>query len=103
MPLDTVKANPGLQPELRDDIEHIKQHVRKPYISPWTRLEKSATISLTHGLGDFPFAVDVLQATDAQGTGAATASDVTITRTATVVTVAETGGTNSTFIRVRAL
>jgi hypothetical protein len=100
MPIDTVRAHPDLQGSVHDDLNEIKQHTFKRYASPWTRIDAAASVSFQHGLRDFPHVAQVLEATDAQGSSAAEASSVTVTKTVTVVTVAN-GGT-ARFFRVRA-
>lgn len=100
MSIDTVSGHPGIHPALHDDLKEMKQHGFKKYVSPWTRIDASASVSFQHGLFDFPHVADVLEATDVQGASAAAASSVTVTKTSTVVTVAN-GGT-ARFFRVRA-
>lgn len=100
MPLDTTRGHPGLSPDLHDEIQELKQQGFKRYISPWVRIDAGATYEFTHNLLDVPHVADVLEATDSQGSGAMTATSVTTTKSATLVTVVN-GGT-ARFFRVRA-
>ena len=100
MPLDTTRSHPSLNPELQDDLREIKHQGFKRYASAWTRIDASASGSFTHGLLEVPHVVDVLEATDSQGTGSASAASVTTTKTGTLITVANAG--TARFFRVRA-
>lgn len=100
MALDTVRANPNLAPDVRDDIEDTKKHAVRRYVSPWTRIDAAASATFQHGLGEIPYVADVLEATDSQGTGEAAAATITVTKTGTLVTVANGGAAR--FFRVRA-
>lgn len=99
MNLDDVRE-PQVHPAIRDELKAIKRAGFKRYISPWTRIDAAATYAFPHGLLDFPYVTDVLEATDSQGSSAAPASSVTITKTVTLVSVLN-GGT-ARFFRVRA-
>jgi hypothetical protein len=101
-PIDNVRE-PYNEPSHRDDIQGIKQHVQKRYISPWVSIEGGTSYGFPHGLGEVPAVVSVLEATDSQGTGAADASSMTATKTVTLVTVANTAAAGTVrFFRVRA-
>lgn len=103
MALDTVRQHPGVAPDLHDDFAEMKQQILRRYRSPWTRMNQSGSASFTHGLGGIPWFVDVLKATDAQGTGEAVAGNVTISKTASTVTLTDLGGGGAYFIRIRAV
>lgn len=99
MSLDGI-LNLPVDPWLRDELEKLRDRGVNKYSSPWVSIDAGAVGTFTHGLGEIPTVVSVLEATDSQGTGQAEASSVTISRTVTLVSVANTG--TARFFRVRA-
>jgi len=99
MSLGTVRVLP-IDPALRDEIDEIKDQGLRKYLSPWVRIQASASFDFPHGLNDIPHVSDVLEATDSQGSGAASASSVTVTKTGTIVRVVNSG--SARYFRVRA-
>lgn len=87
-------------PATRDELDDIKRQTFQKFVSPWQSIAGSATGTFRHNLGEIPHVVSVLEATDSQGSNQAEASSVTVTRTGTIVSVANTG--SARFFRVRA-
>lgn len=100
MSLDAIR-NLHQPAPTRDEFDEIKQKSIRRYVSPWVRLDAGASIILSHGLGEIPMVVSVLDATDSQGAEAAVADDVTVTSTRAEVVVVNSG--SARFFRVRAL
>ena len=100
MSLDSVR-NLHQNAPLRDDIDDIKSHGIRVYVSSWVSIDAGASYSFPHGLFEIPMLASVLEATDSQGTGKAIATNATVTTTVTMVVVANTG--TARFFRVRAL
>lgn len=89
-----------------DEIENLRQGTRNQYESPWTFIQGDAfaqVISFTHGLGEIPWAVDVLESKEADGKNATDGnSDVDVTKDDTTITVTNNAGADLYF-KVRAL
>jgi len=97
--IDTIHEGIAHAP-LRDDLAAVRKHGAKRYVSGWTRIAPAATTQFRHSLGEVPATADVLEATDGGGTGAASASSVTVTKSGTFVTVLNSG--TARFFQVRA-
>lgn len=98
MSIDTVRDN--FDPELRDELASIRKKGFQRYKSQWTRIDASASVSFTHGLGDIPHIADILVASDSQGSDASEGSSYTATKDGKAIVVTNAGAAR--FFQVRA-
>jgi hypothetical protein len=97
--------------DLLDGMEHLRIGTRDQYESEWVRIEGVdfvGTHEFTHGLGEIPWVVDVLQSTRSDGANPTPAipggTDVTVTKTATTITVQnDDAATVDVYFQVRAM
>ena len=98
---------------LVDEIENLRQGTRDQYESAWTSILGDApdspgtplaqVISFDHKLGEIPVSVDVMSSKEPDGKYAIDDNaSVTVTKTATKITVTNTSGVNLYF-KVRAM
>ena len=96
---DTVQE-PKVSPAVRDEFDAFRRGGAKRYSSAWTRIDAAAAVEFTHGLREIPHVVDVLVASDSQGSDAAEANAFSSSKTDRLVTVTNSGAAR--FFRVRA-
>lgn len=85
-------------------LEHLRKGTREQFESSWEVINPGADKSYSHGLGEIPWMVDVVQAEDAGGKSATIAADATATKTSDTITVTVAAtATAGLFYKVRAL
>jgi hypothetical protein len=96
--------------EYEPHIEHLRKGTREQYESAWVSVtantDVAPTSEFTHELGEVPWVVDVIRADDSDGYNAEVvpSTDVTITKTDTLVTLAiPTSVTVTYYYQVRAM
>ena len=88
-------------PPTRDELDDLKRQDFRKYVSPWKSIGPGESFDFRHGLPNFPSVASVLEADDSQGTGQSDSSSSTVTKTVTLIRVANTGSAVR-FFRVRA-
>lgn len=105
--LKSVMDDKAVDPaSLVDEIENLRQGTRDQYESPWTFIlgeSIAQVISFTHGLGEIPWAVDVMSSKESDGKNAIDDNtNVTVAKTATTITVTN-GASADLYFKVRAM